>query len=894
MMRKQNPIVSLFFVGAILMTALMSHESQAFHGVLTQAEAQSRAKQISQLQYRLSFVLPEKDPTYQGKVQATFQISPEASQVSASLFMEFAGGTINSIELNGKKVEYQYEKQLRIVFKTKDFQVGSNSLTIEFTHAYQNKGFGFHRTQDQADGKFYVYSDFEPYNANQAFPVFDQPDLKAQYELSVDAPSEWTVIANARESHIATLNEHTRRWTFPQGKPFSCYLFALMAGPYHQWESRTKSKVSLRLFARQSMAQYLEKDAQSWFEITDQGFQYFEKAFGYAYPFQKYDQILTPDYNQGAMENVGAVTFTEQYIFRTPPTPILVLRRAETIIHELAHMWFGNLVTMKWWDDLWLNESFATYVSNLAMSHFQDKIGPASVWQQFHSSDKMWAYQEDDYVTTHPIVGVAADTDTAIANFDGITYGKGASVLKQLVHFLGEETFLRGLKAYFKKYAFGNATRTDFIQTLAEAAQENLTSWELEWLKTSGTNAVKVEYSSKNGVIDTMVLHQYPDEADKKLRSHQTKIGLYDLNDQGKIVLREILNVRYSGAKTKIDAASGKKNPLFVFPNVDDHDFVHVILDTASLNSLESSLESMQDPLLKQMLWSTLWTMVRHAQLPAQTFIKWCITHLKNEQDLGVFQQALDYMITAFWYLDQNLKRKYQEPTEAFVFSLFEKTDPKNPMKIVLFTRYLNVLRSQAGLKRAETWLQQKEIAGFPFDQERRWSILFRLAHEGIPSARKKITAELTADKNDKGRLWAMAAEASIPEIKNKKLWWKRLLQEDPHYETLSIEKARRIMSVFHPEDRLEITEFMEDDFFKKLPSIVEKFPDKFNASFAKLMYPKHCSEKLDQKVSAFLKKHLHLPIGVLRELRMNQQLHQRTLQARQLSRSHERLKKHD
>lgn len=873
-----------------LETEASSVPSQTLTQPLTQKEAGIRAQQIEKCDYLLYFSLPEKDPVYRGRVEVQLVVSEKAAAVSDRLFLDFSGGQVQAVHLNASSLGqtagegYHYDGN-RISLPSKLFSKGFNTLVVDFTHPYGNSGFGFHRSQDPADGKFYMYSDFEPYNANKAFPNFDQPDLKATYTLVVDVPESWEVIANALESNIESMDAGVRRWLFPKTKPFSTYLFALIAGPFQKWESQTESGVPLRLFARESMAKYLAQDVRHWFMVTSEGFKFFENGFGYPYPFSKYDQILTPDYNHGAMENVGAVTFTEKYAFRTEPTSTQVLRRAETIVHELAHMWFGNLVTMKWWDDLWLNESFATYVSNLAMSKYEEKISSANVWQLFHGSNKEWAYREDDLVTTHPIVGTAADTEEALANFDGITYGKGASVLKQLVFYLGEEVFLTGLKSYFKKYEFKNATRTDFLAELSAASGKDLVAWEAEWFKASGTNSIEVSLESSQGKMKALQILQYPDEADHKLRTHRTEVGLYDRESSGRIVLRESVPVTYSGSKTLISEVSGMKAPAFVFPNVGDHDFVQVVLDPASLKVVEESLGSFEDPLLKQMLWSTLWEMVRHAKLPAQKFIKIAIDHLKNEKDLAVVQKGLQFLSGAPWYVHPKLRSAQQKKIEEFVSELFFKAENGSGMQISLFFKLVQVSKSAEGLTKLKKWLDQKEIGShFQLDQERRWAILTRLSASGLNEALSLIQQEKLHDKNDKGVLAAMIAEAAFASEGNKKLWWKRLLNQDAEYPLLSIEKSRSVMAVFHDDDQMELTRFAADSFFEHLPHLNGKFPEEFCSSFAAYLYPQEVSEAMDRRIGDFLKANQKLAVGVTREVKKNRQLHQRTLLARALS----------
>ncbi len=872
---------------SLLWVLVMTSPTYAADKKLTQEDAELRFKQIKQVDYDLYFKLPESSPSYSGKVVAHLDVNPNAAQISQSIFLDFDGGELQSVVLNGHSAVYQYDGA-RILIPASAFKSGVNSLEIQFTHVYGNEGVGFHRTRDKADGKYYMYSQFEPYSANKAFPLLDQPDLKATFTLTTDAPAQWQVISNCSEISRKSLSETEDQWIFPTSQRFSSYLFALVAGPFVKWESATTTEkpIPLRLFARESMKQYLQADVDHWFHVTDLGFLFFEKAFGYPYPFGKYDQILVPDYNMGAMENVGAVTFTESYIFRTPPTPIKVLGRAETILHELAHMWFGNLVTMKWWDDLWLNESFATYISNYAMSHFEDKISTARVWQEFNTQAKEWAYDEDSLVTTHPIAGVAVDTDEAESNFDGLTYGKGASVLKQLVHLIGEESFLTGLKSYFKMYAFRNATRADFLQSLSLASGKDLSAWDEEWLRTSGTNAVEAVVEEKDGKISRLVLKQSPDEASQRLRTHKTQVALFDRDSQGGLVLRETLNVSYAGRETVIREAVGKLAPAFVYPNDQDHDYVSVVIDPKSLALLSDPTASIHDPLLTQMLGSSLWGMVRHSKLPAQSFAKIMFSILNRNQDLAVLQSGLEQLQeVSDYYIGRSIQASYNQGLEAWVEKYFDRVDGADPAKILLFSAFLSIAQSPAAQARVRTWLNQAELAPqFKMDQERRWAVISFLAKHGAPEAPELIRIEAKKDANDKGQLSALVAEVLSPNEDQKKIWWNRILGKDPSFRELSIQDVRRVMIAFHHLNRPELTAFSTDAFFEVLPILKNEHSHEFTTSFARRMFPIAYSQELDDRVGSFLTTNPLLEFGAKKEILNNRQIMQRVRSAQAVS----------
>ncbi len=913
------------------------------HPVLTQAEAQERARWLGSVKYHLHLKIPRQGETFSGVMEIDFEkraeplVSGEAESEPhqaepARFFVDFFQGEVQALKVNqvARKVhggglknqdgepagdhdllQVASYQGVRILIPSAFLKVGRNHLEITFTQNFSNQGVGFQRTVDQQDGQVYFYTNSEPFNANRSFPLFDQPDLKARYEVTVDADPSWQVIGNTKadddhapsataEPSVLTDSQGDlyRRWHFPAKKVFSTYLFALVVGPYHRWDSvyereLTGEKVPLSLYARKSMVSYLEKDVQNWFKITQEGFRFFEKSFGQPYPFEKYDQILCPDYNMGAMENVGAVTFNESYIFRSDPTLLQIYHRATTITHELAHMWFGNLVTLRWWDDLWLNESFATVYSNLANSYFPTAIDPRiserDVWQFFNAQEKNWGYHEDDEITTHPIVGQAKDTLEADAIFDGLTYGKGAAVLKQLIFVIGEQALVKGLQSYFQKFRFLNATRHDFLASLGAAAGIDLKAWDESWLKTQGTNAVQVlTKSNPDGTIAELVLEQFASELDdtQTLRSHKTLLGFYDLTPAGELKLRQVLPVVYQGAKTTVPAAQGLVKPAFLFPNVDDHDFVRVILDRESLATLHSHLGKIQDPFLRQVLWETLWKMVEHAQLSAQEFCELIFKHLAEEKNLSAFRSALALLRGTAWWMSPEIKLAYRLRKEEFLYQNFLKAESKSDFQIILFREFVAHTRSKPGLSRLKHYLQQTEIegAGFLMDQERRWHMLQVLARAGEVGI-EDIERERAQDQNDKGLLSAWVAEVLLPDEKGKKRWWKRFLNQDPGLERLNTARARSLMGSFHKEDQPELTAFMRASFFEMIPKLIDQFHDgDYAKHFVIELFPLECSDALNQELKTYIEQHPQLEFGLKKELRRILQNRERTTLARALS----------
>ena len=449
------------------------------------------------------------------------------------------------------------------------------------------------------------------------------------------APSEWTLTANAREAAAETQADGRIRRRYEETPPFSTYLFALIAGPYHV-ATAEHAGIPLGLLCRRSMAQYLDTD--ELFAITRQGLDFFGEFFDYAYAFGKYDQIFVPEFNHGAMENVGAVTFNESMVYRDPPTENQRRRRAEVILHEMAHMWFGNLVTMRWWNDLWLNESFATYMSFLAMegaTRFQ------SGWQDFNNGIKNWAYRQDQLITTHPIAGTVRDTDETFLNFDGITYGKGASVLKQLVATIGIDGFREGMRHYFRTYDYGNASLHDFLGALEEGSGRELGEWSELWLETSSLNTIRAEWESDGERVTRLELSQTAPADYPTIRPHTLETGL--LTDDGTTTAVEAVPAVLEGERAEIEAARGLSRPALVYPNFNDHAYAKIALDDESIAWARENIERVGDDLLRQQLWSTLWSMVRDQQLKSTDFLAIVREKIGLERNIELVDSVLGH-----------------------------------------------------------------------------------------------------------------------------------------------------------------------------------------------------------------------------------------------------------
>lgn len=590
---------------------------------LTHQEAIDRAQRVSQVSYELDFDLSQKGPSFTGISRIHFIYQRQNNE---PLRVDFTNGEILSLELNGQPISPNYNgRELQVPIST--MKSGDNLIKINFKGLYSKDGRGLVRFEDPVDHRVYTYTQLEPFDANRVFPCFDQPDLKATYKIKVKAPKDWVVISSVRESKIDKTSLSTQTWSFPQSARFSTYVWSLHSGPYKEWISQA-GNIPLRLFVRQSLAKYVTPD--EWFQTTRLGLSFYHQYFSYPYPYLKYDQIIAPEFNAGAMENVAAVTFSERYVLRGPRSNHDRLTLAETILHEMAHMWFGNLVTMKWWNDLWLNESFATYMSFIALDPIPEFH--EMTWRSFFGM-KAWAYWEDQLVTTHPIESTIANTQQAMASFDGITYGKGASVMKQLAYYIGADYFQRGLQNYFKKFAGLNTELPDFMHSLSQASGVNLESWQKQWLQTASLNTLTVKYQCKDSHIQQLILQQSAPQEYPYWRSHRFQIALYQQQqNQNKgmatkvsspaLQVSEVFSVQIAEGEKEMEVteAKGKPCPILVDPNYGDYGYMKVRLDERTLVHLPRYLQYVKDPFARELFLRALWDLVRDGELELSEF----------------------------------------------------------------------------------------------------------------------------------------------------------------------------------------------------------------------------------------------------------------------------------
>jgi aminopeptidase N len=799
------------------MTAPVSPQQR---DVLTQLEAEARAARVANCSYTLALDLGRGSETYRGDVTISFDLAG-----SADLFLDCRGKTIERLEVNGRSVEPDWTGY-RLTLPGSALGA-HNTVRIVYENLYDHTGDGFHQFIDPEDGEEYLYTNFEPYEAHRLFPCFDQPDIKATYHLTVTAPSEWEVVGNSPIVSSQTQQDGRARHEFEQTKPFSTYLFALVAGPYHATRDR-HGEIDLGLYCRKSLVKYL--DADELFTISKQGLDFYAAFFDCPYAFGKYDQLFVPEFNAGAMENVGAVTHNEYMVFRDPPTENQRRGRAETVLHEMAHMWFGDLVTMRWWNDLWLNESFATYMSYLCMDEAtRFELG----WQDFNASIKNWAYRQDQLVTTHPIAGQVADTEQTFLNFDGITYGKGASVLKQLVATIGMEGFREGMRHYFRTYAYGNATLGQFLGALETGSGKDLKEWSRLWLETPSLNTIAARWEADGERMTHLGLVQTAPAEYPTIRPHRLDVGLVREDTGGFAV--DILPVDLRGTEVEVPEARGLQRPALVFPNYNDHGYAKVALDADSLTFVREKIDRVGDSLLRQLLWSSLWNMTRDQQLKSTDFLALVREKMPLEENLKLVDAELSHATATLGRYVPESKRKDEFHTffRAAWDALYRA--PAGDAQIIWARAVIGTANTPEDIELTGRLADGLEsVAGLTVDQEMRWGIAAKYMAYALPGAAERVAGEAKRDPSDRGQRAQLRAETSVPDPAVKAAAWERFNGEG--YGSLYLTAAA--MAGFNWTDQRSILEPYVERFFVTVPDIFRTRDKEFASDYFTALFP--------------------------------------------------------
>jgi aminopeptidase N len=812
---------------------------------LTQDEAIERARVLDVRGYDI--VLDLTDGTG-GPGESTFRstttVTFNSSEPGGDTFIEVAAERIRSATLNGAPVDlsgWSGETGLLLTGLAAE-----NVLVVEADFAYSNSGQGMHRSVDPVDKAVYLYSQFETADAQKAFACFDQPDLKSVFTWHVTVPAHWQVISSAVEDRTEPAAvEGAKTVHFVPSVRMSTYVTAVCAGPYHEVREQHDG-IDLGVYCRASMRRYL--DADDIFLITKQGFDFFHRHFGVRYPLPKYDQVFVPEFNAGAMENFGCVVHGEQYyIFRSQVTDYEYENRANTILHELAHMWFGDLVTMRWWDDLWLNESFAEWASHwcsAGATRFTDS------WTTFLSIRKNWGYRQDQLSSSHPVYCRMPDVAAVEVNFDGITYAKGASVIKQLVAYVGIDAFLTGLRDYFAKHAWGNATFDDLLSALELASGQELREFSRQWLETAQVNTLRpVIELAPDGTYASVKVRQEAPPAYPTLRTHHIGIGLYELVGTA-LVRRDLVEVTVAGGETEIEELRGRPAADVLLLNDEDLSYTKLRLDERSMETVVNHISGLDSSLARALCWGAAWDMVRDAELPARDYVALVCNGLPAEHDISLVTASLAQAQGALTY--------YADPGWAPVgWALLAATarraltdaEPGSGFQLAWARVYASAARSDSELALLRDWLEGDPPDGLTVEAELRWRLVQALAAGGqLDEA--EIQAELDRDRTATGERQAATATTLIATPEAKEAAWRRLTGPDALPNWLQ----RALLIGFHHPAQLALTRPYIGRFFEVIDQIWATRDSEPAQEFVELAYPsQHVSEETVAATDAWL-----------------------------------------
>lgn len=754
---------------------------------LTRAEAAERASVVRTHAYDVALDLTTSPKTFGSVTTVRFAATP-----GASTFVDLIAPAVHEVVLNGRSLdpaEVVSDSRIRL-----DDLAEENELRVVADCAYMHTGEGLHRFVDPVDDEVYLYSQFEVADSRRVFAVFEQPDLKATFTFTVTAPAHWTVVSNYPQvgepepvEGGRNLNggrdEGTATWRFGTTPRISSYITAVIAGPYHGEHDSLVSAdgrtIPLGVYCRASLAEHLDTD--NILDVTRAGFRFYEERFGFAYPFAKYDQLFVPEFNAGAMENAGAVTFLESYVFRSKVPEATVERRAVTILHELAHMWFGDLVTMRWWDDLWLNESFAEYASTLATA---EATRWTTAWTTFSSLEKSWAYRQDQLPSTHPIVADMRDLEDVEVNFDGITYAKGASVLKQLVAWVGQEQFFAGVRAYFQKHAWGNTQLRDLLAELEQTSGRDLSAWSALWLEKAGVTLLRPEVEvDEAGTITSVAVRQEVPAEHPTQRPHRLAIGGYDLQDvEGtpRLVRTWRVELDVDGERTEVPELVGRPRPALLLVNDDDLAYAKVRLDEASMATAIAHLDAFTDSLPRTLVWAAAWDATRDGETPARDFVDLVLGNVAHETDSSVVLVLLRQLTTT---LDLYVAPEHREAAQVAaadrLLALAEAAPAGSDLQLQLVKAFAARSRTQAQLDAVADLLDgRRTLEGLSVDTDLRWELLTALVAGGR-AGETDVAAQLSEDATATGQRAAAAARAALPTPEAKERAWAAVVAGD-------------------------------------------------------------------------------------------------------------------
>lgn len=779
---------------------------------LTREEARERAELISVDSYTVDLDLTRGDRVFGSNTTIRF-----TATAGSSTFIDAVTDQVHRISINGTEIDPSVHSD-GVRIQLPDL-AENNEVVIEADALYTNTGEGLHRFVDPVDQEVYLYTQFEVPDSRRMFAVFEQPDLKATFQFTVKAPGHWDVISNQTTPTATDAEDGAKVWAFAPTPRLASYVTALIAGPYQSIRSELTSSdgrvIPLGVFARKSLMEFV--DADNIFTITRQGFEFFEKQFGTPYPFEKYDQLFVPEFNAGAMENAGAVTFLESYVFRSKVPDALVERRAITVLHELAHMWFGDLVTMKWWNDLWLNESFAEFMSTLAAAEATEFTHS---WTTFSSLEKSWAYAQDQLPSTHPIVAPIKDLEDVQVNFDGITYAKGASVLRQLVAWVGQEEFMAGVRSYFAKHAWKNTELNDLLSELEVSSGRDLSNWGALWLETAGVNKLEPEIEEdENGKISSFTIRQSAPANYLTLRPHRLAVGTYDLNESGKLERTHRVELDVDGEDTEVPELAGIDRPDLILINDDDLAYAKIRLDEKSLAFAIDHLKDFESSLPRTLIWGAAWDAARDAETPARQYAELVLNNIGHETDSTVVMVLLRQLSTTIdSFVSDDARTGLSERAADRLWELSQQAQPGSDAQLQFVKAFALRSRSSAQLDTVEALLNgETSLDGLALDVDMKWALLTALVAGGR-KGQSDIDAMLATDDTANGDLSAHTARAAIPTLEAKRDMFEKIRSGSE----LSNAQSRAAIQGFNRAHDPQILTGFVDDYFGSIRQVWE------------------------------------------------------------------------
>jgi aminopeptidase N len=827
---------------------------------LTRLEAQERRAVVDTRSYEVSLDLTRGAEVFGSRTVVRFRATP-----GASTFIDLIAGDVREVTLNGRSIDpTEAFADARITLTD---LAEENELVVDADCLYTNTGEGLHRFVDPVDGEVYLYSQFEVPDSRRVFAVFEQPDLKATFQFTVTAPEPWEVVSNSPTPEPKRHGDGTATWTFEATPRISSYITALIAGPYEKTFSELTSSsgrvIPLGVYARKSLWAHL--DADYIFDKTRQGFAYFEEKFAYPYPFAKYDQLFVPEFNAGAMENAGAVTFTETYVFRSKVTDAVKERRVVTILHELAHMWFGDLVTMKWWNDLWLNESFAEWASTIATAEATEWT---EAWTTFNAMEKTWAYRQDQLPSTHPVVAEINDLEDVQVNFDGITYAKGGSVLKQLAAWVGIDAFFAGVAAYFAKHEWSNTELSDLLTELEETSGRELSTWSRKWLETAGVNTLSpVIDDAADGSIRRFAIIQTAPADYPTIRPHRLGVGFYEL--QGDALVRtHHIELDVDGDRTEVPELAGRPRPDLVLLNDEDLAYAKIRLDERSLGTAIEHLDKIADPLARSLVWGAAWDQTRDAEASASDYVDLVLRNIARETESTTVRTTLAQLqLAANSYVSPEKRDDTRRRVADGLWDLARRAAPGSDNQLQFVTAFASASCT------SDHWSLVKDLRtgdevleGLAIDTDLSWQLLVALAAGGVASVGDIETA-LAADNTAKGGEFAAQARAALPFPEAKRAAWASLVDRDDLPNTLVRSAA---LGFVHPGGRELLGAYVEPYFAMLLP-IWESRTYKIAEYLIAGLYPAPLADvALRDATRAWLASHADAPPALRRLVQEN------------------------